>query len=281
VPNVLIAGSTGYLGGFLLTEAKQRGYQVRALTRSKERLSHAETAVDEVIVGQATVPNTLTGITDQVDVVISSIGITKQKDGLSYEDVDYRGNLNLLNEALASGVRKFVYVSALHADQMRDLKIVEAKECFVCALQDSGIEYAVIRPNGFFSDMRAFLDMARQGRAYLFGRGDFQINPISGRDVATRCLDAIDLDESELSFGGPVTYTHREIAEAAFALGAEPKITCVPTCVGRAILKLLRVATPVRVHGPIEFTLTVITRDMVGPTYGTDRLSDFFHDELS
>ena len=41
MPRVLIAGATGYLGGFLLAEAKERGYAVRALTRSERKLAHA------------------------------------------------------------------------------------------------------------------------------------------------------------------------------------------------------------------------------------------------
>ena len=35
---VLVAGSTGYLGKFAVRAFKQRGYRVRALTRSEERL---------------------------------------------------------------------------------------------------------------------------------------------------------------------------------------------------------------------------------------------------
>jgi nucleoside-diphosphate-sugar epimerase len=42
-------------------------------------------------------PDTLKGICDGIDVVISSIGITRQKDGLKYMDVDYQGNKNLLD----------------------------------------------------------------------------------------------------------------------------------------------------------------------------------------
>jgi nucleoside-diphosphate-sugar epimerase len=56
---------------------------------------------------------------DGIDIVISSVGITKQTDGLSYIDVDYQANLNLLNEAQKSGVSKFVYVSVLNGEKLR------------------------------------------------------------------------------------------------------------------------------------------------------------------
>ena len=144
MPRVLIAGATGYLGGFLLAEAKARGYAVRALTRSERKLAHARSTKDEVFIGEVTKPATLEGIARDVDVVISAIGITRQKDGLRYQDVDYQGNLNLLKEAIRSGAKKFVYVSVLHADQMSDLQIVQAKERFVGELRKSGLDYLKI-----------------------------------------------------------------------------------------------------------------------------------------
>ena len=282
MPRVLIAGATGYLGSFLLAEAKERGYAVRALTRSERKLADARSTIDEVFIGEVTKPATLDGIARDVDVVISAIGITRQKDGLRYQDVDYQGNLNLLKEAIGSGAKKFVYVSVLHADQMSDLQIVQAKERFVGELRKSGLDYAVIRPNGYFTDMLAFLDMAKGGRVFLFGRGDFRINPISGKDVARRCLDAIDLDDRELRFGGPVTFTHREIAHEAFrALGTKPKVICIPVLFAKILLWLVRKLTPGRIYGPVEFTLTVITRNMVGPSYGEESLRDFFRNALA
>jgi uncharacterized protein YbjT (DUF2867 family) len=279
---VLIAGATGYLGGFLLAQAKTRGHTVRALTRSESRLSRAGAFIDEIFVGEVTKPDTLDGVARDVDVVISAIGITRQRDGLSYEDVDYRGNANLLSESIRSGVKKFVYVSVLHAEHMANLKIVQAKERFVRELLASGIDCAVIRPNGYFSDMLAFLKMAKSGRVFVFGRGEFLINPISGKDVAVRCLDAIDLDDPEHSFGGPTTLTHREIALEAFdALGTKPKVTCIPVSFAGALLWLVRRFAPARIYGPLEFTLTVITTNMVGPAYGEDSLQDFFRNEVA
>jgi uncharacterized protein YbjT (DUF2867 family) len=281
MPKLLIAGSTGYLGTFLLAEAKERGYVVRALTRSEEKLPRARSTIDETFIGEVTKTVTLDGVARGVDVVISAIGITRQKDGLRYRDVDYQGNLNLLREAVKCGVKKFLYVSVLHADRMSDLQIVKAKERFVDELQRSGLDYTVIRPNGYFSDMRAFLTMAKRGRVFLFGRGDFRINPISGKDVASRCLDAIDLDDREQSFGGPVTFTHREIAQAAFgALGTRPRVTCIPVFFAKSILLLVRKLTPETIFGPVEFTLTVLTKSMVGPAIGKERLEDFFRSEL-
>ena len=253
---------------------------MRALTRSEAKLSELRPAIDDVFVGEVTRPETLRGIANSVDVVMSTVGITRQKDGLTYQDVDYRGNVNLLNEALTSGVRKFIYVSALKAREMPDLKIVQAKEAFADELRASGIDYTVMRPNGFFSDMRDFLDMARRRRVYLFDGGKFRLNPIHGKDVAEVCVSAIDSPEHEISFGGPRVYSHREIAEAAFAaLGKKPKISSLPSFVVPAVLWVLRHVTSSTFYGPIEFFLTVLTRDMIGEARGKELLTDFLQEE--
>lgn len=59
---------------------------------------------------EVTNPASLTGIADGIDTVFSTIGITRQRDGVGYEEVDYGGNLALLREAERAGVKQFVYV---------------------------------------------------------------------------------------------------------------------------------------------------------------------------
>ena len=152
---VLVAGATGYLGKYIVNELKSRGYWVRVLIRkgSQKKLF---TNVDDFFVGEITKPKTLIGIAENIDWVFSTIGITRQEDGLTYMDVDYQGNVNLLYEAEKSGVEKFEYISAINGDKQRHLKIFEAKERFVNELKSSGLDYCIMRPNGFFSDMKDF-----------------------------------------------------------------------------------------------------------------------------
>ena len=169
---VLVAGATGYLGGFVCKEFKDRGYFVRALVRSSERLDGLRGSTDKIVEAQITQTETLEHVCDGIEVVFSSVGITRQKDGLTFRDVDYQGNRNLLEVALRAGVKKFVYVSAFNGPNLRHLDIVAAHEDFVDELKKSGIEYAVLRPTGYFSDMGEILEMARKGRVWLIGSGE-------------------------------------------------------------------------------------------------------------
>ena len=277
IKRILLAGGTGYLGNYIAGEMKERGLTGLLIARSPEKLQHLESSRLQIVKAEVTSANTLTGIANNVDTVISTVGITRQKDGLTYMDVENRANLNLLNEAKKAGVRKFIYVSAINGNKHRNLKILEAKEAFVDELKKSGLEYTIVRPNGFFSDMKDFLDMAKKGKVYLFGNGEQLLNPIHGEDLAKLCLDLVDDDVKEISVGGPDILTHNEIAELAFsAQGKVPSILHLPDWIRRLTLWAVRKFTSISTYGPLEFFLTLMADDNVAMRYGKNKLQDFY-----
>jgi uncharacterized protein YbjT (DUF2867 family) len=277
---VLVAGATGYLGRHLVRELKNQGYWVRALIRKKSQEA-LFTEIDDLFCGEATKPETLSGITKNIDIVISTIGITRQKEGLTYMDVDYQGNLNILREAQKHGIERFQYISAINGDKHRNLEIFKAKEKFVDELKQSGLNHIVMRPNGFFSDMKDFLTMAKGGRVYLFGKGEYRFNPIHGEDLAEFCINALKTDTKELTVGGPDTFTHNEIAKLSLkAWGKPAKITHLPDWIRLMLIWTLRRFTSSKTYGPIEFFLTAMADDSQGEEYGKRHLKDFFNEEV-
>jgi uncharacterized protein YbjT (DUF2867 family) len=279
--NVFLAGATGYLGGYILKQLVVSGYKTKIIVRDRGKVQNNSPFV-EIIEGLVTRPDSLDGLLDDMDVVISTVGITRQKDGLTYMDVDYMANRNLLHEAKKSRVRKFIYISALNAVKLRHLKILEAKERFVDELKASGIEYAVIRPNGFFSDMSDFLTMAKGGKVYLFGKGDYKINPIHGADLAEVCVEAIHNHQKEIDVGGPDILSQNEIAEMALrAWSKKTKIVHLPDWIRKMIIWLSRTFTSSKTYGPIEFFLTLMAIDNVAPKYGKHQLAHYFNKSVS
>jgi uncharacterized protein YbjT (DUF2867 family) len=278
---VLVAGATGYLGQYVVKELKNRGFWVRVLIRKETQKDKFE-SVDDFFIGQITEPDSIKGITKDIDWVFSSIGITRQKDGMTYMDVDYQGNSNLLMEALQDKVEAFQYISAINGDKLRQLKIFEAKERFVDELKSSGIDYCVLRPNGFFSDMKDFLNMAKAGRVYLFGDGKFKLNPIHGEDLAKVCVDKAVEGIKEETVGGVDILSHNELAELALKAWERPiKISHLPDWTRRFTIWLLKTFTSSKTYGPIEFFLTAMADDNIATQYGSRRLGDFFNLEVS
>ena len=192
-------------------------------------------------------------------------------------DVDYQANRNVLDEALIENVKTFMFISVFNSDKLRHLEIVKAKERFAQDLKKADIEHIIIRPNGFFSDMTEFFNMANRGRIYLFGNGEFQCNPIHGADLAEACVKWLDTNGGEFNIGGPEILTQNEIASQAFdVLEKMPKITYIPLMVRNLIVKLARIFTSAKTYGPIEFFMTVLAMDMVAPTYGQRTIKQYF-----
>ncbi len=274
---VLVAGATGYLGRFVVKAFKARGYWVRALGRSTEKLESIEEYADELTIGEVTDTDSLRGVCDDIDIVFSSVGITRQKDGVTYRDVDYQGNKNLLTVAEAAGVKQFIYVHVLGAEHMRHVALVQAKQAFVDELEQSRLDHRIICPSGFFSDMEEFFEMARSGRVFLFGDGSNRINPIHGADLAEVCVDAAEGKERKVEVGGPEVFTYRQIAELAFdVLDKPPKVMSTPRALVGLFVGALRWLTPVRVHGPLQFLAAVMMMDVVGEPRGDRRLTNHF-----
>jgi len=153
----------------------------------------------------------------------------------------------------------------------------KAKELFVNELNKSGLDYCIVRPNGFFSDMTEFMKMAKKGTVNLFGDGSYKMNPIHGEDLATVCVDAISSNDKTIEVGGPEIKTHNEIAELAFkTLDKKPKIKYMPDNIRRFVIWMMRTFTSSKTYGPIEFFMTVLAMDMIAPTYGKHTLEEFF-----
>lgn len=275
---ILVAGATGYLGKYIVENLIDRNIHTTALVRNPSKFKDFNLAVNHLLQGEVTNRVSLKNCCDDIDVVISSVGITKQTDGLSYLDVDYQANLNLLNEAKRSGVIKFIYVSVLNGEKLKSLKICEAKERFAAELKNSGMDYCIIRPNGFFSDMTEFYNMAQRGRIYLFGDGQLKSNPIHGADLAKVCVDAVNSHENEIEVGGPETLSQIEIAKIAFEAVNKPlKITYIPDWVRRMVLHTSKLLLSSSKSGPIEFFMNVMAIEMIAPEYGENTLKNFFN----
>jgi len=277
---ILLAGATGYLGQYILAELLKKEYPTRIVVRNKAKIAPALLThpLLEVVEAEVTQPQTLQGVCKGVHKVISTVGITQQKDGLTYEQVDYGANKNLLDEAMREGVQKFVYVSVFKGEMMRHIAIGAAKERFVDALKASGVDYCIVRPSGFYSDMGNFLKMAKGGKVRLFGKGQYAMNPIHGEDLAEVCVAQLESAEKEVNVGGAEVFTHTEIARLAFEVLHKPvKISYSPDWLRRFILKIGKYLMPNSAYGTVEFVFTVMAMDSVAPMkVGKHRLKAHF-----
>lgn len=283
---VLVAGASGYIGRYTARAFKKRGWFVRVLVRDPEKFRHPgpfgepalEGIVDEIVTGDATKPDTLHDITDGIDTVFSSMGLRSSKPGRTYRDVDYLGNVNILQEALHHDVQKFIYVSIFKADEMMEMQIVKAHEEFVQALRNSGIDYSILRPNAYFPDMTQFQKMAASGAIVWPGDGSLTINPIHGEDMASVCVDTAAPGHQEINVGGPDVFSYKELFTLAFTtIGKEPRIVFIPLWIVKGIHTIIKPLNA-RIADMLYFAIAVNEIDNAAPRYGERHMKDFFEE---
>ena len=90
---ILLAGATGYLGSYIARELIKDSGDLRVIVRSPDKLHKRNLEVADIFRAEVTQLDSITGCCEGIDTVISTVGITRQKDGLTYMDVDlHKGN---------------------------------------------------------------------------------------------------------------------------------------------------------------------------------------------
>ena len=274
---VLVAGASGKVGQAVLHELQQQGHRVRALARNQAKLDTS--VADEIVTADATQPASLQGVCKDVEIVISAIGgslqLGRTKGSGGYWEVDYQANKNLLAEARAAQVKKFIYVSVFQSEQMKGIAYGEAHAAFENELRQSGLAYALIRPTGIFYIFEEFVKLARKGIMPLIGAGDVRTNPIDERDVAKACVEAITSSQTVFDLGGPDVFSRREIAEMCFrALGKTPRFIKYPLGLMRVLIAPVKLFDQ-RLYDFLAFGIHASATDLIAPRVGTNKLDTY------
>ena len=164
---VCLAGAFGNLGKDIFKKLIEAGHEVIACDMVEKPFEGNKNYTFKKI--DVTNKETLKNMCDGADVVISTVGLTTSSAKLSNYDIDYQGNLNILNEAKNAGVKHFVYISVIRANEAEDVPMVHAKYLFEEELKKSSLKYVIHRPTGYFYDIiKVFRPMIEKWKSYSF-----------------------------------------------------------------------------------------------------------------
>jgi uncharacterized protein YbjT (DUF2867 family) len=193
---VLVAGATGRTGQHVVRQLLDDGYKVRALVRDRDSAFENLGPDVELIVGDVTMPDSLEPAFAGASKVISAIGSTTKEGPGSPEFIDYAGNNNLVDAAVAANVQQFVLVSSMGVTHekhplnkmMNNLLIWKFRSEEY--LRNSGLSYTIIRPGGLH-------DKPAGEQLIVFEQADIiKITGISRADVAAVCVAAIQYPQA-------------------------------------------------------------------------------------
>jgi len=275
---ILLVGSTGNLGKKVGEELKQRGLNVTAVVRNEAKAQEVNYFAHHTVIADVTSKNALNGICNGFDVVISTLGKSvspNDRSKPSFQEIDVEANSNVLDEAVESGVKKFVYVSAFHAEQLTHLEYFRVHHEFSERLKQSGIDYSIIKPPAIFSACIDMIDMAKKGRLATMGKGDKHTNPIYEGDLAKVVVDAIDQTNAVIEAGGKEVLTRHQINETVQRIVAPgKKVRHVPFGVIKMLLPVIKLVSK-NLYDKMAFFVAVMQEDVIAPRVGEMRLEDY------
>lgn len=279
--HVLVAGA-GVLGRELMRGLVDRGHEVTGLALRDREFDGLNRERIRCVTGDVTRPETLQGLCAGVDVVVSCIGITRISSRLKHRDVDYQGNLNLLNAAEDAGVGKFVIVSPEGVTTGQNAApLLEARHAFEAVLSSRKLDWVIVHSGGFFSDLAEMAKLAKKAPIFLIGNGQTQFTPIAVEDLAVLVADSVGSARNEkVHVGGPETLSWNEIAKLLFTpWGLKPRVYHVPAWVCHTVLALIGPFSP-RYYAMGRLIVFMSTTQLATPTRGKTRLADYLNSKL-
>lgn len=262
--NIVLAGAFGKLGSDILKALVQAGHTVTAadmITREIPEIEGKYTPKKVDVTDKAA----LAGLCDGADAVITTVGLTRTSATVTNYEIDYQGNLNLLQEAQRAGVRKFAYVSVIKAETDPKVPMLHAKYLFEQELKKSDIPWVIFRPTGYFYDIaKVFMPMIEKGEVTLLGKETVRANVIDTTDLAEFILLHLCDEGKTFDVGGTEVYSYEEMANMFFAAaGKPPVIKHAPPF----LFSVLAFINKLKKNGKepiIRFSKWTLTHDLVG-----------------
>ena len=256
---VLLTGSTGFIGSALLAELKKLP-EFRVVCAVRSAVSPASVAV--VVVGNIDGATDYSAALNGVDVVVHAaarahIMRDEVADPLAeYRKVNVEGTLNLAKQAVAAGVKRFVYISSIkvNGESTTGLKAFteadaakpedpygiskyEAEQGLRLLAEETGLDVVIIRPPlvygpGVKANFLSFVKLSATGVPLPFGSVDNQRSMVYVGNLVNLIVCCINhpaaanqtflvSDGEDVSLRNLVTYIR-------LCLGRSPRLLPVP-----------------------------------------------------
>ncbi len=278
---VFVTGATGFIGGHVAHQLRERDDDVRALVRSPGKAGTLRELGCELVPGDLSSTDAIRSGMEGCDAAIHGaamyeVGIPASEHRAMYE-ANVIGTENVLRSALDAELEKVVYVSTVGAFGNTKGQVVdetyehpgtsftsyyeetklEAHRLAKRLISEAGLPCVIVQPGGVYGP-NDHSPLGRQMHQFLAGRmpliafPELGFNMVHVDDVAAGVLLALDKGEVGESYvlGGQLT-TMRELIETlAKVSGRKPPKRALPTGLMKAMTPLGPVVGKAMNQGP-------------------------------
>ena len=220
---IFLTGGTGFVGSEVLNQLVAAGHTVRALVREGSEDKLTVIAGVEVHSGDVTDAASLVGGLQGCDAVIHLVGIIREfpRRGVTFKKMHVEGTENVLAAAKEQGVSRYLHMSSNGTRERSNTGYHRTKWQAEEMIRDSTLEWTIFRPSLIFAPGSEFVHMISEVIRRLpvvpvIGDGQYRMQPVSRRDVATSFVKALEMPATigkTYHLGGGESYSYDEILD--------------------------------------------------------------------
>ena len=245
---LLLTGATGSIGSRLLPLLLERGEDVRCLVREPRRLGERRIDVQIALgdLGEMSDPYLLRQALRGVDTVVHLAATIRDQPPHRIEELNGLATVRLLRAAERSGVRRFVFFSALNTSAAQRTRFFRAKWLAERAVASSPLQTTVFAPSIVYDHSDPWITLLKRFSFLpvmpVSGEGRARFQPIWADDVARCVVGALGRESRDrYELAGPETMTYDEMSDLVSRLAGRPRpLVHLPLPLVRAGLIALR-----------------------------------------
>jgi nucleoside-diphosphate-sugar epimerase len=278
---VFVTGGTGFIGGHVVRQLRERGDEVRALVRSPEKGAALTELGCELVPGTLSDKDAIRVGMEGCDAAIHGaamyeVGIPESEHQAMYE-ANVIGTENVLRSALDAKLDRVVYISTVGAfgntkGQVVDETYqhpdtgytsyyeetkVEAHRLAKRLIADEGLPCVIVQPGGVYgpddhSAVGRQMNQFLAGKMPLIAFPELGFNMVHVDDVAAGVLLALDKGTAGEAYvlGGQITTMRELIQTLARVAGKKPPKRALPTGLMKAMTPLGPIVGKAMNQGP-------------------------------
>ena len=203
-PIITIFGGTGFLGRYIVNRLAKSGYIINVVTRFPNEAIFLKTSADDgqisFVEGSFSNLSKLTFLLSSSEIVINCVGILNEEKNKKFRQIHSDAPEKLAILAKDKGVKKFIHISSIGADQKSDSNYAKSKGIGETKIINAFPDAIILRPSIVFGSEDQFFNLFSQISCIspilpIVG-GDTKFQPVYVGDIAKLVEKIIKIEKS-------------------------------------------------------------------------------------